>query len=245
MQFGEQTMSSTDYRVAAYAELDERTAFIQRTYMHLSAAVVAFVVLEAVLLTIFPPESVFGILAGMGNMGMFIVFGLFVGASYIANYWASSARSSRGMQYAGLGLYVIAQALIFLPLMSYAYFVAGKNYSIPQSAGMLTAIIFIGLTAMVFLTKADFSWLGKILWIVGLAVTGLIVVSFILPGGMGLGIWFSAAMVAFAAAYILYDTSNVLHHYHTDQHVAASLALFASVALLFFYLIRLMAALRE
>jgi FtsH-binding integral membrane protein len=44
-------------------------------------------------------------------------------------------------------------------------------------------------------------------------------------------------MVAFAGAAILYDTSNILHRYRTDQHVAASLSLFASVALLFWYIL--------
>ena len=54
---------------------------------------------------------------------------------------------------------------------------------------------------------------------------------------------FSAAMIVFACGWILYDTSNVLHHYRIGQHVAASLALFASVALLFWYVLRLVMAL--
>ena len=51
------------------------------------------------------------------------------------------------------------------------------------------------------------------------------------------------AMVVLASGYILYDTSNILHHYRTNQHVAAALALFASVALLFWYVIRILIAL--
>ncbi|MEM6329409.1 MAG: permease, partial [Planctomycetota bacterium] len=39
-----------------------------------------------------------------------------------------------------------------------------------------------------------------------------------------------------------YDTSNVMHHYQPGQHVAASLSLFASVALLFWYVVRLLMA---
>jgi FtsH-binding integral membrane protein len=61
--------------------------------------------------------------------------------------------------------------------------------------------------------------------------------------GFSLGIFFMGAMVAFAAAYILYDTSNVMKHYRTDQHVAASLALFASVALMFWYMLQLLMSL--
>ena len=51
--------------------------------------------------------------------------------------------------------------------------------------------------------------------------------------------FFSVAMVAFAGAAILYDTSNVLHHYPEDRAVGAALELFASVALLFWYILRL------
>ena len=52
----------------------------------------------------------------------------------------------------------------------------------------------------------------------------------------------SAAMVLLAAGFVLYDTSNVLHHYRTTQHVAAALALFASVALLFWYILQIVLA---
>jgi len=74
--------------------------------------------------------------------------------------------------------------------------------------------------------------------LLGFAALGLIVVSFVFPG-LQLGAWFSIAMIVLASGFILYDTSNVLHHYRIGQHVAASLALFASVALLFWYLVLL------
>jgi FtsH-binding integral membrane protein len=61
--------------------------------------------------------------------------------------------------------------------------------------------------------------------------------------GLNLGVFFSLAMVVLASGYILYDTSNVMHHYRTDQHVAAALALFASVALLFWYVLQILIAL--
>ena len=57
--------------------------------------------------------------------------------------------------------------------------------------------------------------------------------------GFNLGNLFAGVMIALAAAYILYYTSNVLHHYRLDQYVAASLALFAAVALLFWYVLQL------
>jgi uncharacterized protein len=44
---------------------------------------------------------------------------------------------------------------------------------------------------------------------------------------------------------ILYSTSNIIHYYRTDQYVAASLSLFAAVALLFYYVLYILLALRR
>src|SRR5205085_10848196 len=106
----------------------------------------------------------------------------------------------------------------------------GPGGNILANAVMLTALIFGGLTAIVFMTGADFSFLRSALLVGGIAAFGIIICSAIF--GFSLGIVFIAAMLVFASGYILYDTSNVLHHYRIGQHVAASLALFASVALL-------------
>ena len=83
----------------------------------------------------------------------------------------------------------------------------------------------------------------SILTIGGFVALGVIVASIIF--GFSLGIIFSAIMVLFASVAILYDTSQVLHHYRTDQHVAASLALFASVTLMFWYVLRLIMSLQR
>jgi hypothetical protein len=89
----------------------------------------------------------------------------------------------------------------------------------------------------VFVTRKDFSFLRKTLFVGGIAAMGLIVVAILT--GFSLGPIFTYAMIALACGYILYHTSNVLHHYRIGQHVAAALALFASVALLFWYIIQL------
>ncbi len=60
-----------------------------------------------------------------------------------------------------------------------------------------------------------------------------------------LGTWFWVAMIGFAGAAILYDTSNVLHHFPEDRYVGAALQLFASVALMFWYVLRLFMASRD
>jgi FtsH-binding integral membrane protein len=96
----------------------------------------------------------------------------------------------------------------------------------------------LGLTATVFLTKKDFSFLGPILTIGGFLILGFIFSGLIF--GFGFGSIFAFVMVAFAGASILYNTSNLLYRYRTDQYVAASLSLFASVALLFWYVLQIM-----
>ncbi|HEX6984530.1 MAG TPA: Bax inhibitor-1 family protein, partial [Planctomycetaceae bacterium] len=130
--------------------------------------------------------------------------------------------------------------LIFVPLLLFA---SAVDASIIPTAGFLTLLIFGGLTVTVFVTGADFSFLRGFLVVASLLAIAAIVGSFFF--GYGLGIWFSAAMIGLVSGFILYDTSNVLHHYRTDQYVAASLALFASVATLFWYVIRLLMSLSE
>jgi FtsH-binding integral membrane protein len=144
------------------------------------------------------------------------------------------------MQYLGLGLYIVAWAVMFLPLIYIANAISYANndpYLIPTAA-ILTFTVFLGLTLSVFLTKKDFSFLRPILCIGSMIALGVIVCSILF--GFGLGLFFCFAMVALISGCILYDTSNVLHHYRTDQHVAAALELFASVAILFWYILQIL-----
>jgi FtsH-binding integral membrane protein len=41
---------------------------------------------------------------------------------------------------------------------------------------------------------------------------------------------------------VLYDTSNIIHRYQPGDHVAAALSLFASIALLLWYVLRILLA---
>jgi hypothetical protein len=174
-----------------------------------------------------------------GGYSWLLVLGAFMGVSWMARWWAESGQST-GIQYAGLGLYVVAQAAIFLPLMYLAVYLVGDP-SIPITAGLITLMTFAGLTAFVFTTRVDLASWGKYLALAVLVAIGLIVCGILFNISM-FGLLFSGAMVALACGFILYDTSNILHHYRTDQHVAASLALFASVALLFWYVLQLVLA---
>ena len=223
---------------AAFADESARAGFIHRTYAHLAGAVAAFVAIEAILFNVVPNETMDSLVRTMtGGYSWLLVLGAFMGVSWMARSWASSGQS-RAMQYAGLGLYVIAEAVIMLPLLFIAIVLMGDPM-IPMTAGLITLMAFAGLTAFVFMTRVDMASWGKYLALAGLIAMGAIVAGILIPGLSIGGLVFSALMVALACGYILYDTSNILHHYRTDQHVAASLALFASVALLFYYVLQL------
>lgn len=231
--------SSNPYVSVADSAPVERGQFIRRTYMHLAGAVLLFVGLEAVLLNS-PIAPAMMNLMTTGKFSWLIVLGLFMGVSWLAQNWAQSG-ASLAMQYAGLGLYVIAEAIIFIPLLYVAV-----NYSsadVLPTAAMMTGGLFLGLTAVVVLTRIDFSFLRGVLVIGGFIALGVIVASILF--GFNLGTLFSAIMVLFAAVAILYNTSAIFRDYRTDQYVAASLSLFASVALLFWYILRILLASRR
>lgn len=216
---------------AADAAVDERIGFIRRVYGHVFASVLA---LAGLMFVIVNTPALSDPLIGMARNGQF--FWIFVGymaASFVAQRMATSGASA-GVQYMGLGLFTLAEAVIFTPLIYTVYFFGGGGDVILQ-AGALTLFIFGGLSAVVILTKQDFSFMRNFLWLMSIAAFGLIILSFFTS--ITLGTWFVVGMILLMSGFILYDTSNVLHHYRTDQHVAASLALFASLATLFWYVL--------
>ncbi|MFZ5828954.1 MAG: Bax inhibitor-1/YccA family protein [Planctomycetota bacterium] len=216
---------------AADAATDERTNFIVKTYMHLAGAIGLFVILETLLLNMPGIEGMIGLMVG-SKWSWLIVLGAFMLVSFVADRWARTAVNP-SVQYLGLALYVVAQAVIFAPLI---YIAGMMDPTIISSAAWTTLGLFAMLTVAVFVTRQDFSFLRTALLFGGFAAMGLIVVAIVF--GFELGAIFTYAMIALACGYILYDTSNVLHHYRIGQHVAAALALFASVALLFWYILR-------
>jgi FtsH-binding integral membrane protein len=218
---------------AAEASAEDRASFIRLTYAHLGGAVLAFAALCTVWLQTPFAESFVGLLA-TSSYSWLIVLGAFMAVGFIAERWARST-TSIGMQYLGLTFYVVAESIIFVPLLYVASTFAGPE--VIPTAGVLTGIVFAGLTGTVFITKKDFSFLGKFLMIASFGALGIIVCAILF--GFSLGLLFSAVMVLIASGYILYYTSNVLHHYPVGSHVAASLALFSAVALLFWYILRI------
>jgi FtsH-binding integral membrane protein len=229
---------------AAAAPVSERVAFIRRTYAHLGGAVLAFVGLTAGLIATGMAEQIIRDVFLANRLSWLLLMVLFIGGSFAAQAMAR-ARSSVGTQYAGLALYVLLYTLLFLPILTIA---SDPKYGIgspelPLQAGVVTLAVFGGLTVAVFTSKKDFSFMGPILWIGSLLALGVIIAAII--GGFSLGLVFCSLMVALFAGFIIYDTSNVIHRYGTDEHVAASMALFGSFAMLFYYILRIFMIARD
>jgi len=228
----EQNPSAAISGAVSQAPAAERQTFVRRTYVHLLGAVLAFIGLEFLFFQTLPVERIARALMS-SPWNWLLVLGLFMVVGFGAQRLAMS-RVSPAMQYLGLGLYVALEAAIFMPIL----WVASNHYpGVIGSAALTTISIFCGLTGFVWMTGHDFSWLRGILF-VGMMAALLLIVGAMLFG-FNLGLIFTVLMIALASGYILYETSNVLLHYRTDEHVAASLGLFASVALLFWYVLRL------
>ena len=218
---------------AAQSSPAERAGFIRKTYGHLAIALLAFTGIEYYLVNApFAQKLAASMTQGMSWL---VVMGLFVGVSYLTDKLARSNNSEQ-TQYLGLGLFVVAEAIVFLPLLYVANSYGGEG--VIQTAGIMTLLLVGGLTYTAFATKKDFSFLGGILSIGGFVAIGFIVCSLIF--GFSLGLIFSSVMVLFAGCAVLFTTSNIIRHYNPNQHVAASLSLFASVALLFFYILSIL-----
>jgi len=222
--------------IVADASENERSRFIKRSYLHLAGAIIVFALLETLLIKSGVAESFVEVLQGSKWIWL-VVMAMFIGVSYLADSWARSAISPE-KQYLGLGVFIVAEAIVFMPLI---YIAQRYAPDILVYAALLTAILVGGITFTAFTTKKNFSFLGKYL-----AIGGIIAMGIILGGilfGFSLGLWFSAIMIVFAAASVLYSTSNIMHEYHTEQHVSAALALFSSIALMFFYILQFLMAL--
>lgn len=224
-----------NYNLVSQATGVEKAAFYKKTYMHVALSILAFIFIETLLIKFVPESLIVSMISSkfiwLGLLAAFWLIGSFTDRLVFAD--------DRNTQYLGLGLYVLIEAIIFLPLI-YIALVAVGGHVIAQ-AGIITLAMFTGLTAVVFLTNKDFSFLRTILTVGGFVALGLIVAGAIF--GFDLGLWFSVGMVLLASGGILYQTSQLKDYFSTDQYVGAALKLFASVMLLFWYVLRILISL--
>jgi FtsH-binding integral membrane protein len=214
----------------AALSVEARSQFIWRTYGHVAGAILLFAAIESWL---FDSGRAWPMARAMLSVNWLLIIGAFMLVGWLATHVAHKVES-KPLQYLALGGFVIAQAILFVPMLAMAITV---QPGIVESAAGVTLLGTVGLTAVALITRKDFSFLrGMLVWGGILALVG-IVASVLF--GFELGTWFSVAMIGFAGAAVLYDTSNILHHYPADRHVGAALQLFASIALMFWYVLGL------
>ena len=207
----------------------DRSTFIWKCYAHVVGAILVFAAIEVYL---FQSGIAAAIAAPMMNNWLMVI-GAFMLASWGATHIAHRIES-KNMQYAAFAFFVFVEALIFAPMLYVAYMM---EPGIIDSAAGVTILGCVGLVATAMITGKDFSFLRSMLVWIGMLAFVAIIGSVLF--GFELGTWFSVAMIGFAGAAVLYDTSNIMHHYPQDKYVAASMALFASIALMFWYILRL------
>ena len=210
----------------------QRVAFYRKTYAHVAIGVLVFIVFEFLLLQ---SETIvnFALSMTQGFKWLLMLGGFMLVTTYAEGMALKTQDKKK--QYLAFGLYILAEAFIFVPLIFMAAYYTDSGSEILNQAAIVTLGLFTGLSAVVLLTKKDFSFLKTGLTIGFFVAIGLIVAGMIF--GFSLGLWFSVAMCLLAGGSILYQTSNLVHKYSTDDYIPAALGLFASLMLLFWYVL--------
>lgn len=249
------------YGAVATLGVSDRITFLRKTYAHLGVALLAFAAITGGMMK-FMPKTSWGFTkwVASGSWNWLLVLLAFMAVGWVAERLARS-ETSRGLQYGGLGLAVIAEALLLQPMLwilmlrtsgpslrreiilNGAPMMNGAAASILTQAIVITLAIFIGLTLVVFLTKKDFSFMRGVLTICTFGALGVIIAS--IAFGFTLGALFSGMMILLMAGYILYQTSAVMKDFPPTAYVAAALMLFSTIATLFWYVLRLLMSLRS
>lgn len=228
---------TTNPFVVADAAPADRAQFYRRTYGLVAAS---FAVWAGLLATFFATGLAAPMLKGMfafGTLGMLGVMALFWFGTTAAQSMAFKS-ASRAVQLSGLGLYILLEAIIFVPLIAYvAVKTEGHVMEILAPAGLTTGLLIAGLTATVFMTNKDFSFLRTAIIVGSFVAFGVIIAAMIF--GIPTGFWFAAAMVILMAATVLYQTSQIKHQVGTDQYVGAAFILFSAFVTMLFWVIRL------
>ncbi len=213
---------------AAQASVAERMSFVRKVYALFFAATL-FAVGGVMLGFVFPPLMMLA--ASHPWIALFVMLGAVMGAQAV--------RHVRGVNLLALFGFTTLTGVIISPLL---YLVSQTNPASIIQAGVLTVGIFGGLTAYVFISKRDFSFLR------GMVTTGLIVIilagllNVLLVGSTALGFAVAATSLLVFAGFVLYDTSNIIRRYPTNEYVAGALSLYLDAFNIFLALLRILNA---
>jgi len=230
----------TSYIPVATRDEETRADFVVKVYQHLVLALLAFAGIEALFLRTGVAESLYDFLS-RSSASWLLILGGFMLVSWLATNAAHDVLNPQ-RQYAGLFGLAGAEALIFAPFLHYFFSVRNDGGTV-WAAAFITAAGFGGLSAVAYTTRKDLSFLRPMMmW--GF-VAGLVLIGAAILFGLHLGVWFSIAMIALAGGSILYQTQTILRTYPAEAYVGGAVQLFASVMMLFWYVLRLLGQLRD
>lgn len=222
--------------------VSDRVAFLRKAYSLLGIALIAWAGGSAALFH-YAPETSLAWSKWALNGHWLLVVGLLMVSGMVAQ-WLAKSDTSRAIQLIGLGVEVAAWTFLLQPILWIGFIKFPESFGAMLAQGTVaTLVIFAGLTATVFITKKDFSFLRGVITIGMFAAMGVIIASMLF--GFSLGLVFIGAMIALLSLKILYDTSLLLNYFPPTHYVSASLMLFSTVATLFWYIINLLMSMRE
>jgi uncharacterized protein len=226
--------------------VSDRVAFLRKSYGLLGIALIVWAGASAYIFRFMPELSLKWSKWALGGGGFnwLIVIGLLIASGMFAQ-WLARSNTSRAIQVLGLGVEVAAWTFLLQPLLWILFikFKPAGAQAILAQGTIATLVIFTGLTATVFITKKDFSFLRGVITVGMFAALGIIAGSIIF--GFTLGLVFTGALIALLALKILYDTSLMLNYVPPTHYVSAALMLFGTVATLFWNIIIFLMKLRS
>jgi modulator of FtsH protease len=211
---------------AAEVGVEERVAFIRKVYALFFAGIL-FAVGGVWLGFTFPPLMIAA--AQHPWIMLIVMIGAVMGTQAV--------RHVPRVNLIALFGFTTLTGVIISPLL---YIIGRSNPASIFQAGVLTVGIFGGLTAYVFISNRDFSFLR------GMVTVGLIVVilagllNVLFVGSIGLGFGLAVATLLLFAGFVLYDTSNIIRRYPTNEYVSGALALYLDALNIFLALLRIL-----
>jgi len=168
-------------------------------------------------------------------MAPLLMFGVMIGALF----GVTALRNSAWGVPALLGFTFIA-GLMLTPILTVALGLRNGGQLIGLAGGM-TAVIFFAMASIATVTKRDFSFMGKFLFIglVLLIVASLANLFFQIPA---LQLTISAIAVLIFSAYILFDVSRIVNGGETN-YITATLSIFLDIYNIFISLLQILMAL--
>jgi len=207
----------------------EQNKVLRNTYMMLALTMIPTVIGASVGMSMN-----FSFMAEHPIMSSLLMFGAMMGMMFAV----SALRNSVWGIVALLGFTFVA-GLFLGPILQVALKLANGAQLVGMAAGG-TGVIFFSLATVATVTKKDFSFMGKFLFIglILLIVASLANIFFQIPA---LSLTISAIAVMIFSAYILYDVSQIVHGGETN-YVMATLGLYLNIYNLFIHLLNLLMA---